>query len=527
MQKLPYSLQSFKNIRDFNCLYVDKTKFAYDLVASRQNFFLSRPRRFGKSVFISTLKEILLGERELFKGLWIASSDYEWPVYGVVHLDFSSLKSSDANSVEASICQILMMVAADYELSIVSNLSDANNTIIALVRELYKKFGRVAILIDEYDHAILSTLHTPVLNEVLKVIQSFFATLKSLAEYVHFLFITGVTAFAKAGVFSGLSHPKNLSDLPEYASICGYTEEEIDTYFIPYLEKMAEQKNMSITELREELKKMYNGYHFTEDSPTVYNPFSFLNALDTGKIKNYWFDSGTPSFLIEILKKEYVAKNLNIFQLEEFKISEMEPKYFDVNAIPIPALMLQTGYLTIKDFVRGKYTLGFPNLEVQAALQRYMLGILLNLNLNEISNFSTDLVEALTLEDVPEIILLLKQLCSHIPSKLHVSKEKFYHSLLIVAFQACGVKALAEKATADGSMDLVLELPRLIYVVEVKFNRSAKNALKQIEEKEYYRPFIRTGKKIRLLGISFTRKTGKKPGKTSHFTVTIESKLLP
>ncbi|MBS0628013.1 MAG: AAA family ATPase [Verrucomicrobia bacterium] len=526
MQELPFSIQDFSNIREFNYLYIDKTKYAHDLVIQRgQSFFLSRPRRFGKSVFVSTLKAILLSKKELFEGLWIAKSTYTWPIYGVIHLDFSSLKSTNATTLETSLCTHLKLIAKHYEIPDKLSVVDPNAALCTLVNALYEKFGRVAVLIDEYDHPILSSLHSPNSLEVLKGIQSFFATVKSLGAPIHFLFLTGVTAFAKAGVFSGLSHPKNLSDLPEYACICGYTEEEIDSYFTPYIEKMATKINISTTQLRADLKKMYNGYLFAENSPAVYNPVSLTNALDTGKIKNYWFDSGTPSFLIEILKKEYANQSLSIFQMEEFKSSEIEPKYFDIDAIPIPAIMLQTGYLTIKDFVDGKYILGFPNLEVQAALQRYMMGVLLPLDLNMISNFSTDLIKALTSEDIPTITSLFNTLCSHIPSILHISKEEFYHALLITTFQACGVKTLAEHATTDGFIDLVLELSKMYYIVEVKFNESTKTALEQINQKEYYQPFLHSGKKIRLLGINFHRTTQKQAGKKDHFNVTIESKL--
>ncbi len=524
MQSLPFSLQSFSRLRALNCLYVDKTKYAHDLIVQEQSFFLSRPRRFGKSVFISTLKEILLGKKELFEGLWIDKSDYKWPVFGVIHLDFSSIDSTDANTAKTSLCQFLANIAIEYKLSIQLSSSSPNDALNVLVRALFAQTGKVAILIDEYDHAILSTLHKPQLNEVLGVVQSFFTTLKSLGDYVHFLFITGVSAFAKAGVFSGMSHPEDLSNMPAFACVCGYTEKEIDQYFIPYLENMAEKKNMSLIDLREEMKKMYNGYRFVENAPAVYNPFSFIKALRTGKVGNFWFDSGTPSFLIEILKREYLKKNFGVFHMEEFRMSEMEPKYFDVDAIPLPALMFQTGYLTIKSFTEGSYALGFPNVEVQSALQRYMLGILLNLDLNGVSNFANDLGIALAHEDIEKISSLLKTLCSYVPSKLHIPEERFYHALLITTFQSCGVKTLAEHATADGFIDLVLELPKLIYIVEIKFNKSAKSALKQIEEKEYFQPFILNKKPIRLLGINFTRKTQK--GKSSQFTVTAESRLL-
>ena len=521
---LPRALQSFSRLRALNCLYVDKTRYAHDLIVQGQSFFLSRPRRFGKSVFISTLKEILLGRKDLFEGLWIVKSDYKWIPYGVIHLDFSFIESSDVSAARASLCQNLAGIAADYELSIALSSSSPKDALVSLVKALHKKFGRVAVLIDEYDHVILSALHEPQLKEVLAVLQGFFAALKGLGEFIHFMFITGVSTFAKAGLFSGMSHPDDISMVPKYACICGYMEEDIDQYFIPYLEKMSEQKEMSIVDLRAELKRLYNGYCFTENAPTVYNPFSFIKALHSGKAENYWFDSGTPSFLIEILKREYLKGNSSIFHVEEFRMNEMEPKYFDVNAIPLPALMLQTGYLTIKNYVDGSYSLGFPNLEVQAALQRYMMGILLNLNLPEIANFSGDLAVALAKEDIEKILSLLKTLCSHIPSKLHISKEKFYHALLIATFQACGVKMLAEHATADGFIDLVLELPKLFYVVEIKFNRSTKSALKQVEAKQYFQPFLHNGKAIRLLGLSFMRTTKKQADKSSHFTITAESR---
>ena len=385
----------------------------------------------------------------------------------MIDLDFSRLKSLNATSIEKSLCQNLSSIASRYELSVTLSSSSPNDALNVLVEALYNKYGRVAILIDEYDHAILSTLHSPQLNEVLKIIQSFFVTVKSLGEYVHFLFITGVSEFAKAGLFSGMNNPKNLSMNLEYACVCGYTEEEVDRYFVPYLEKMAKQKNTTVNDLRAELKKLYNGYCFSENAPTVYNPFSFINTLDSCKTGNFWFDSGAPSFLIEILKKEYAKGNTSIFHVEEFHMSEMEPKCFDVSAIPLPSLMQQTGYLTIKSFSKGLYTLGFPNLEVQAALQRYMMDILLNLGLNEISNFSTELLGALTEENMEKLISLLKTLCSHVPSKLHISKEKFYHALLILCAANIALQGGVKSADDVVAFFLVrVESAALLYTVE-------------------------------------------------------------
>ena len=492
MQDLPFSMQDFGNIRNFHCLYVDKTQYVYDLIQQKQSFFLSRPRRFGKSVFLSTLKEALLGKKELFKGLWIEKSDYDWQIFGVIHLDFSLIDSMNTETLRTSICCNLSAIAKEYHLDIEISSSSPKDALLVLVKALYAKFGRVAVLIDEYDHAILSNLHTPERASILGTLQSFFAAIKGLGGAIHFLFITGVSTFAKAGIFSGMSHPDDLSNRPQYACLCGYTEEEIATYFSPYLEKMAVHMNKSPSLLKEDFKKLYNGYHFAADSPAVYNPFSLIKALHTESLGNFWFDSGLPSFLIEILKKEYAKKNTRIFQMEEFQISEMEPKYFDAEAISLPALMFQTGYLTIKDFTEGIYTLGFPNLEVRASLQRHMMNILLNVDVAKCALFSNELAIALLHENIDQILSILKNIYSHIPSKLHIPKEKFYHALLIATFQSSGIKTLAEHSTADGSIDLVLELADLIYVIEIKLNKPAKSALRQIEQKEYYRPFLQS-----------------------------------
>ncbi|MBS0626920.1 MAG: AAA family ATPase [Verrucomicrobia bacterium] len=383
----------------------------------------------------------------------------------------------------------------------------------------------MAVLIDEYDNPILSTLNKPQSEEILDVLKSFFATVKSLSDPIHFLFLTGVSAFAKAGVFSGLNHPDDISATPKYACVCGYTEEEISHYFTPYLEKMAEKQNTSLTELKALFKNLYNGYKFTEKAPTVYNPFSVTKALHREELENFWFESGTPSFLIDLIKKEYAKNNYSIFHMEEFEIDKTEPKCFDVNAIPLHALLLQTGYLTIKDLVDTTYTLRFPNLEVQSSFQKYILSILLNLDISTTSSFSSKLMRALTDQNTDQILHLLNTLCSHIPSILHIPREEFYHALLITMFQASGVKTLAEHATADGFIDLVLELPKLYYIVEVKFNESTKKALEQVEAKEYYKPFLLSGKTIRLLGINFHRTTQKQEGKKAHFSVTVESRL--
>ena len=524
MLALPFSIQSFSKLRELNCLYVDKTKYAYDLIIQKQSFFLARPRRFGKSLFISTLEEILKGNKDLFEGLYIDKTDYSWEIHGVISLDFASLDHSNVDSLKKSLSQALILIAKQQKISIDFDFSNPNSTLISLVNALHEKFNRVAILIDEYDHPILQMLYKEHLPDILIVLQSFFAAIKSLDTYIRFLFITGVSAFAKAGVFSGMNHPDNISLDPLFATICGYTEKEIDDYFTSYLKDLAEKTRLSLGKLRLEIKNRYNGYHFGKNVQAVYNPFSLIKAIKKESLQNFWFGSGTPTFLIEEIKKAYTKKAYDVFHLEEFKIGEEEPEYFDATAIPLPALMLQTGYLTIKKFEEGEYILGFPNLEVKTAMQKHLLSIFINLDFVFTSQLSRDLAKALNHEDVEKVVFCLQSLFSHIPARLHIQEERFYHSLLQVAFEACGLKILSEHPFSQGCIDLILELPSLFYVIEVKFNRSAQEALVQIEENKYYEPFLSEEKNIRLLGLDFKKETSKQ-GK-SQFVITFESKRL-
>lgn len=262
MQALPFSLQSPPRLRDLNCLYVDKTKYAYDLLIQKQKFFLARPRRFGKSLFVSILEEILKGNKHLFDGLFISKSDYSWPIYGVIHLDFGPIKSGDSFSLEKSLCQVLSRVAQQYNLETKLDIFNPNQALIELVDALSKKFKKVAILIDEYDHPILQVLQDPEVIKVRTILQSFFTTVKSLNKQVHFLFITGVSMFSKAGVFSGMNNPQNISMDPQFAGICGYTDEEIDLHFPKYIKAWTDSENIPEKIIRDGLKTWYSALIF-------------------------------------------------------------------------------------------------------------------------------------------------------------------------------------------------------------------------------------------------------------------------
>lgn len=507
MKPLPSSLQYFPRLIELNYLYIDKTKYAYDLIIQEQSFFLARPRRFGKSLFVSTLAEILKGNKDLFEGLWIAGSTYKWPVHGVIHLDFGPIKSLNAQTVEQSICQILLNIAQDYEILLETDFTDPNLALITLTRALHAKFKRVAILIDEYDHPILQILQDPQVSEVRAVLQSFFTTVKSLNQQVNFLFITGVSMFSKAGVFSGMNNPINISLDPRFAGICGYTEKEMDIYFEEYVAEWASKENMLPENIRGALKTWYNGYRFSKDPVSVYNPFSILNAFNLKDFRNFWFETGSPAFIMKELKKEYRNKELALFDLERFKVSSGLLGSVDVDTIPLPTLLFQTGYLTIAkyDTRTSNYRLGFPNQEVKTALNQHLLTFLANTDATSSDYVGKELQFLFDTGDIEGAVACLKMLFSKVPYQLHIEREQFYHGLLQVACNASGLKVQSEYSTSHARIDLVLDLPSKLYIVEVKFNESAEIALAQIEERRYYEPFLKCGKPIVLLGLSFKK----------------------
>jgi hypothetical protein len=512
LTKLPIGISTFSELRKSQCLYVDKTRYAYDIITGYRRYFLSRPRRFGKSLFVSTLREILRGNKNLFEDLWISKSDYCWEKYGVIEFDLSTLGIDSLETLKNGLCYVLKEVAQDYSLGIEINATSSELALRDVVKALYNRFGKVAILVDEYDNPILQVLKDPNKSEEIRnAIRRFFAAIKGLDAFIDFVFITGVSAFTKAGLFSGINNLIDITLDNAYSNICGYTQEEIDSYFSEYISEWSNQENISHEELRTNIKNWYNGYRFASNLSSVYNPFSFMNALRARALKNFWFQSGTPNFLVEELKKEYRRGEYHIFDPEKFEATEDSLGIFDVGATPLPALMFQTGYLTIISFDQEKnlYKLGYPNLEVKTALQRHLLGIFSQLDFLQAERISLQLRAAFNNCKIEEAVLLIKQLFTKVPYQLHVKEEKFYHALLQVTCGAAGIKSQSEYSISHGRIDLVLDLPKLLYIIEIKINNSADVALEQIEERKYYEPFISNDKPIILLGLSFKRDSKK------------------
>jgi hypothetical protein len=372
LPKLPLDLSTFRILREKGYLYVDKTQYAYNLITGGRSYFLSRPRRFGKSLFVSTLQEILAGDRQLFEGLWIAGSDYAWKKHGVITLDLSSLGIKDVATFESGICRALAEIAARYEIAIPIDLKQPELVLRTLVQALHAKFGEVAILIDEYDNPILNLLREPERAKVIRdTLKHFFAAIKGLDAYLSFVFITGVSSFTKAGLFSGINNLQTITLNDRYAGVCGYTEQEIVDYFDPYIRVWANNQNISQETLYAKIKEWYNGYHFGKNMLAVYNPFSFMHALNAQDFTNFWIQSGTPTFLIEEFKREYSKQGDIAVDPEGMEVTEDILQAFDVGAMPLPVLMFQAGYLTITGYDQeyDLYSIGYPNQEVKMAFK--------------------------------------------------------------------------------------------------------------------------------------------------------------
>jgi hypothetical protein len=376
--------------------------------------------------------------------------------------------------------------------------------------------------VDEYDNPILQTLHNKTkAKEVRNSIRLFFAVIKSLDVFIDFVFITGVSSFAKAGLFSGINNLRVITLDKRFSTICGYTDEEVDHYLAPQIKTWAKSESKSFDALKQQIKEWYNGYHFAANMPSVYNPFSIMNAIDSQDLKNFWFQSGTPTFLVEELTKEYRRTEHHLFDLETLEATEDSLGIFDIGTIPLTSLMFQTGYLTISAFNKDKrsFDLHCPNLEVKTSLYKYLLGIYANLSLSETERVSLKLFDALEKKNIKDLLALLKNVMSRVPYQLHENEEKFYHALLQVIFSSCSIPAQSEISTSHGRIDIVLTLPARFYVIEVKLNSSADKALVQIEARKYYESLFHHGKPIELLGLNFMRKPKKFEIEEAHKTI--------
>ncbi len=491
MKKLPIGIQNFNKLIENNYLYVDKTPIIYDLMTSGGGYyFLSRPRRFGKSLLISTLKEIFLGNQELFQGLGIYEK-ITWEKHPVVHIDFSSIThSKGGEDFENNLGYFLERRAQEYEIKLEAKAN--KEKLNELVQKLYQKLGnKVVLLIDEYDKPIIDHISNKEKAEANKeILANFYETIKSLDGYLKFVFITGVSKFSKVSIFSKLNNLKDITRRKEYHSICGYTQAEVEEYFAAHINYLCQETNVEKSKLLTKIQYWYNGYKWSGEE-TIYNPFAVLYLFDSKEFQNYWFQTATPTFLIKLIKEQQVA----IEDFEGYQAGEEIFDFFELENLDPAALLFQTGYLTIKRISNRIVTFGYPNFEVKESFLVHLLAAYTNMFTSRIKPVYLGMLEYLEKENLINFKKALTALLAGIPTQLHLDYESYYHSLsyLILAL-------LGAEITDKGRIDAVLELERIVYIIEFKMDQ-AEAALTQIKKRRYYEKYLEKQKKIILLGV--------------------------
>ncbi len=506
-QLYPTSSQPFENIRQRGLLYIDKTDFIYKMTHLGTDYiFLSRPRRFGKSLLVSTLKAYFEGKKDLFKGLKIENLEKEWIEYPVLHFDFSLSNSICKDALERYIADLIS--TEEELLGMPITEGDANIRLKNLIRRLYMKTGKqVVVLIDEYDAPILNVIDRDSLEDIRDSMKNFFSPLKGLAAYLKFVFLTGITKFSQLSLFSKLNNIKNISMEEEYASICGITEDEMQSFLKPGIESLAQKQGCSYEEAIERLKYQYDGYHFTWSSPDIYNPYSLLNALSDRKISFFWFETATPTFLIETLRT-FNTKLEKIGNLHVGEYAFNVPLEMATSAIP---MLYQTGYLTIKDYNSDdkEYLLDIPNHEVEVGLMRSLLiEYVKPYNLIDPDALARKLHKSFNSGNIEEALEVLQSFLSEIPYTNNEYNEGHFQNILYVIFRLLTQFDIrTEVRNAIGRMDMVVMTLDTVYIFELKFDGSAEDALRQIDIKNYAASFKLSREKIVKVGVNFSSET--------------------
>jgi hypothetical protein len=499
MQGLPIGIQSLANIREFDYIYIDKTEWAYKMLNAPAYYFLSRPRRFGKSLYLDTLKQIFLGNKHLFTDTFIYDK-IEWKVRPVIHLSFDKMTTSEGK-FQHSFLNGLNLIAKEYD--VIIRESNIKETTGSLISALHQKYGMtVAILIDEYDEPLLRHLRTPTAEINRDLMADFYKTLKAYNEYIHLVFITGVSKFSQLSLFSGANNLLDISLNEKYAGICGYTQTELDTRFQPHLD-IVHQKfpEYTVAEFKAEVKRFYNGYNWNGEK--VYNPFSILMFLEAKNFENFWIRTGNPRFLIDLLKESFIY-DIPKTGIEATTLTDG----FDLQHIDTTALMFQTGYLTIVSYDRqfDEYDLDYPNIEVREAFNRVLIHEFSH-QATPSRNPATQMYKALLKNNIPLFIQNCNVLFANIPEPIFLEKyEAYYHSLIFLSFVLMGITARSEEHTNKGRMDMMIPTPDRIFIIEYKIADSATAALQQIHDRKYYEKYQHLNKPITLLGIALGAK---------------------
>ena len=503
LQRLyPIGIQTFSKIREGNYLYIDKTAYVYRMTHSASSYmFLSRPRRFGKSLLTSTLHSYFSGRKDLFHGLAMEKLEKEWTEYPVLHFDMSTAKHADSEQL----LQELNLKLYGYE-QIYGRLDEEvnpNQRLMGLIKRAYEQTGKkVVVLIDEYDAPLLDVVHERENLDVLRnIMRNFYSPLKACDPYLRYVFLTGITKFSQLSIFSELNNIKNISMDEPYAAICGISEDEIRSQMEEDVDRLAKNLEVTPEEALMKLKENYDGYHFTYPSPDIYNPFSLLTAMEKGKIGSYWFGSGTPTYLIKMLDK-FGVKPSEIGR-KQLKSSAFDaPTETMTDAVP---LLYQSGYITIKDYNKmlDLYTLDIPNKEVRLGLMESLLPHYVDNKTPEATTMVAYLFYDIQNGDMDAALHRLQEFLSTIPYCDNTKFEGHYQQVFYIIFSLLGYYVDVEVRTPRGRVDIVLRTRTTLYLMELKLNKSAGEAMEQIDLKNYPERFALCGLPIVKVAVSF------------------------
>ena len=503
LPKLPIGVQHFTTMREENYLYIDKTEFVYKLANRGGAFFLSRPRRFGKSLFVHTLAELAAGRRDLFEGTWIADK-WDWQrKYPVLHFKFAEMSFKEVG-LTAAILKTLRTMCATH--GIVPETDDLKDLFVQLLTELAAKEGKIVLLIDEYDKPIIQYMEShkmPQAIENQEIMRNFYGPLKDKGDCLHLVFITGVSKFTKVSLFSEVNHLDDLTLNPDFATAFGWTQTEVEAHFEPHIQHFL-QKNTDHTRdsLLEKMKYWYNGYSWDGET-SVYNPFGLLNFFTNRLFRNYWISTGTPRFLSHLLLNKGQA------EFENIVVSHSFLEQYNLETIQSSALLFQTGYLTIKSMDKNEQTmtLDFPNMEVRESFYQFLISYLGQQETDSKITLQY-LKHALQADDLERASYILQDVFNNLPYDVYkASNEALYHGLIHIVFKYMGINIESEVHTKFGRLDAVVQTNTHVYIFEFKFNKSAAVAMEQLKKRKYADKFRASGKKIIGIGLNFTEAT--------------------
>ena len=498
----PIGIQSFEKIRQGGYVYVDKTDLIYKIAKTGQYYFLSRPRRFGKSLLVSTMEAYFQGKKELFDGLAIASLEKDWTEYPVLHFDLGGASYADMDSLNDKLGRQLDSLESRF--GVVKKYKTLAVRFDNLIECAFNKTGRqVVILVDEYDKPVIDNLDNPDLQDKMReTLRGFYGVMKSKDAFIRFGFLTGVTKIGKMSVFSDLNNPTDISMDREYFDICGISESDLKVYFDGSVKELAEANGLSEEECRQKLALMYDGYHFHPKAAGIYNPFSLLSTFKAKEFKEYWFETGTPSFLVKVMRKtSYDVTRLSSDLVGSSLLSDVNTAFLN----PVP-LLYQSGYLTIKGFDPrfNLYTLGFPNMEVKDGFLNFLLGYYA-----PIQSDSTNTLISLMSMDVesgnPEgFMTRLDALFARTNYQIQGDCEKDFQYAMYIIIELMGEYVETERTTSNGRIDILIKTKDYVYIIEIKTDSTPDDALAQIEEKGYARPFADDPRRVFRIGVNFS-----------------------